>query len=110
VPADRALEYPADRTNATGVATAQDECGQVVVTFSDATTTGCGATRTIVRTWTATDACGNVTSLPQNIVVRDTIKPGLTLPPNITLQCPADGGTNSTGVARAQDACGIRGW
>ncbi len=106
-PADLVLECPADiRTNVTGTATAQDECGQVAIAFSDSITPGCGATKTIVRTWTATDACGNTTRVPQTITVRDTVKPSLIVPPALTLECPADTGTNATGTATALDACG----
>ena len=57
------------RTNVTGVATAQDDCGKVTVSYSDAVTNGCGGTKVIARTWTATDLCGNSTSAVQTITV-----------------------------------------
>ncbi len=105
-PPDRVLECPADtRTNVTGVATAQDDCGKVTVTFSDAVSDGCLGTRTILRTWTATDTCGNSVSCVQTITVRDTTKPTITCPPNRILECPANTGTNATGVATASDTC-----
>lgn len=105
-PADLALECPADTTpGSTGVASAQDNCGQVSVSFSDAVTPGCGSTRTIVRTWTATDACGNSASALQNIIVRDTTPPLISAPPSLTLECPADTSPSNTGTATAQDGC-----
>src|SRR5262249_35788841 len=60
LPANRVLECPGDtRTNVTGVALAQDVCSSVILTFSDIVSNSCGATKTVWRTWTATDACGN---------------------------------------------------
>jgi hypothetical protein len=105
-PADLILECPADtRTNVTGVATAQDDCGQVTVSFSDALTPGCGGTRVIARTWTVVDQCGNSTNAVQTITVRDTLPPSVIAPPNVVLECPAIPTTNVTGVAAATDGC-----
>src|SRR5439155_3635753 len=105
-PSDRVLECPADtRTNATGVATAQDTCSAVSIRYSDLTNNTCGGTMTIARTWTATDGCGNNSSCTQTITLRDTTKPTITCPTNLVLDCPADTRTNVTGVASAQDTC-----
>src|SRR5262249_21787547 len=60
----------------------------------------------INRTWTATDDCGNSSTCVQQITIRDTTTPQLSLPPNIVLQCPADTSTNNTGVATAVDTGG----
>src|ERR1051326_9529122 len=99
-PSDLVLECPADTsTNATGMATAQDTCGQVIIRYSDIVTNTCGVTKIISRTWTATDACGNVASCVQKITVRDTTRPSLSCPPSVVLECPADTTTNNTGVA-----------
>src|SRR5437667_9608045 len=58
-PTNITLECPATpTTNLTGVATAQDTCSSVTVTYSDSVTNNCGGSRIISRTWTATDACG----------------------------------------------------
>ncbi len=106
-PTDRVLECPADtRTNVTGVATAQDGCGAVTIRYSDVVTTNCGGTKVIARTWTATDLCGNSASCVQTITVRDTIRPTITCPANVVLECPADTRTNVTGLATATDGCG----
>lgn len=106
IPPNMTLECPADTsTNNTGIAIAQDGCSATTVTYSDVVSNSCGGTELIQRTWTARDQCGNVTNRVQLITVRDTTRPSLVLPPNITLECPATPGTNNTGVAVAQDAC-----
>src|SRR5205823_14128752 len=107
-PPNVTLECPADtRTNLTGVATAQDGCGAVTISYPDSVSNNCGGTKVILRTWTATDACGNSTNCVQTITVRDTTPPTISCPPNVVLECPATAtGTNATGVASAQDGCG----
>ncbi len=106
IPPNLTLECPADtRTNNTGVAIAQDTCSAVTVTYSDIVSNNCGGSKVIQRTWTASDSCGNTTNRIQTITVRDTTRPSLTLPPNLTLECPANTSTNNTGVATAQDGC-----
>jgi hypothetical protein len=107
-PANLTLECPATNTstNLTGTATATDGCGAVTLRYSDSVTTNCGAARVIQRMWTATDACGNVSSCVQTITVRDTTPPTIQCPTNVVLECPANTSTNNTGVASAQDGCG----
>src|SRR5678815_1390479 len=74
-------------------------------TFTDSVSNNCGGTRIILRNWRATDSCGNSTNGIQTITVRDTTPPALTMPANLTLECPAVTTTNNTGVATAQDGC-----
>ena len=59
------------------------------LTYSDVVSNSCGNTKTVWRTWTATDACGNSTNGMQTIVVQDTTKPSITCP-NISIQCTGD--------------------
>jgi uncharacterized protein affecting Mg2+/Co2+ transport len=105
-PADRTLDCPANTsTNATGVATAQDDCGKVQISYSDSISNTCGGTRVITRTWTAFDQCGNLANAIQTITVRDITPPILSVPPNVTLDCPANTAPSNTGVATATDSC-----
>jgi hypothetical protein len=100
------LECPAiTTTNVTGVATAQDTCSSVTISYSDLVSNSCGGAKLIARTWTATDACGNKASALQTITLRDTTPPTITAPPDLVLQCPADTRTNSTGMPITQDGC-----
>ena len=106
VPGSVVLECPADTsTNNTGVTTAQDACGEVTIVYSDVVSNSCGNTKTIWRTWSATDACGNSTNAVQTLTVRDTRPPSISAPPGVVLECPADISTNRNGVASALDAC-----
>ena len=60
--------------------------------FEDYLEGECQNSYTIVRTWTATDECGNSTSYVQTITVQDTTAPffdGEVLPQDITVDCDA---------------------
>src|SRR5205823_5636956 len=85
--ADAAIESPA--TPVFSAPTASDNCsGAPTISFSDATDQLCGASYKVTRTWTATDACSNVsTPVSQTITVGDTTAP--------TISCPADVLTNT---------------
>jgi hypothetical protein len=85
-PADVTIEC--DESTApsnTGTATATDGCDpSPAISYSDAETPGsCPEEKTITRTWTATDACGNSSSGVQTIEVVDTT------PPVISCNAPA---------------------
>ncbi|MFG6688080.1 gliding motility-associated C-terminal domain-containing protein, partial [Mariniflexile sp. HNIBRBA6329] len=91
IPSNITVECTQDTSSAsTGMSTATDTCGNVTITESDAEVAACGNTKTISRTWTATDECGNTTSLVQTISVVDTTKPTFTVPADITLECDQD--------------------
>jgi len=78
LPADVTLDCPADIDPlSTGQATALDTCGEVILTYDDQEVVGCGDTRTITRTWTATDESGNTNTGDQIITVADTTAPVL---------------------------------
>src|SRR6185436_12867709 len=84
VPADITVSCASDvpAVNYSAV-TATDNCvGPVTITHSDVRTTGiCDNRFSIVRTYTATDACGNASSKAQNIIVNDQTAPVLTSVP-----------------------------
>ena len=94
VPADRTLECPANTaTSATGIATAADACGTVVVTFTDGVVAGCGGSKVITRTWKAVDQCNNMATGVQTITVKDVTGPVLTLPIDVVIGMPGEHGT-----------------
>ncbi|MCF8280049.1 MAG: DUF11 domain-containing protein [Bacteroidales bacterium] len=70
------------------VLTATDDCmGMLPVTMTE-TITGVGCDKTIQRTWTATDACGNNATVSQTIEVNDAEPPVIAgTPANLTLHC-----------------------
>jgi hypothetical protein len=78
---------------ATGTATGTDNCGTVTITYNDnrAGLTGCNATGTIVRTFTATDASNNSLTCSVVITVQDLTAPVLSnCPTNITVNAAAN--------------------
>ncbi|UUC44502.1 HYR-like domain-containing protein [Flavobacterium cerinum] len=78
--------------------TANDNCsGAITVQGQDATTPGnCPNSYTIVRTWTFTDACGNTSSVSQNINVNDNVAPTFTAPADITIYADANCNYNAS--------------
>ena len=105
IPADVALACGASSDpDSTGSATATDDCaGDVVIVFADEVTGS-----SILRTWTAVDACGNSAEAVQTITVNsDTTAPVLVIPADASVGCGADTGTDVLGVATASDACDL---
>jgi hypothetical protein len=77
VPADYSSECDVDLV--LDDATATDNCSGATITYSESTTSGdCDQEYTLVRTWTATDNCGNASSASQTISVVDTTAPQIT--------------------------------
>ncbi len=88
------------------VLTATDNCSTATVTTSETILNGsCASNYTLVRTWTATDACGLTTIYTQNITVEDTTPPTFveTLPSNITVECSS---IPVAPILTALDSCG----
>ncbi|NOT32013.1 MAG: hypothetical protein HOP15_16325 [Planctomycetes bacterium] len=90
----------------TGSASATDDCSGVAsISHSDSVSQpdpAC-AFRTITRTWTATDGCGNSSSCVQMITVTDTTAPTISCPADVSLSgcCVSIG----IGTATATDDC-----
>ncbi len=80
IPSDMTVEC--DAIPALAMVTATDNCGNntnVNIEMTEESIKGdCEQERTITRTWTATDACGNVTTGTQVITVIDTTAPVFT--------------------------------
>ncbi|RMD68591.1 MAG: gliding motility-associated C-terminal domain-containing protein, partial [Bacteroidetes bacterium] len=77
---------------ATGSVVATDNCdpSPTVVFTQDSIPGGCAGSYTLVRTWTATDACGNESSATQTIEVGDSEAPVIAgVPADITAECSA---------------------
>lgn len=98
-----------------GWPTAEDNCtasADIVIDYMDdpnlTDLTGCNGTGTIVRRWTATDACGNTADVHvQTITIIDTLPPEFTsIPPDITVECDMlTDPNNLNGWADAEDNC-----
>ena len=84
VPADATVECDNIPVPAEVVAT--DDCSDVTVEFDQSN--GFGCPYTIVRTWSATDECGNTTTATQTLTVVDTTLPEFQDPPaDMTVEC-----------------------
>jgi gliding motility-associated-like protein len=86
-----------------------DNCsGTVTVRVADVVNQGsCANKFSVIRTWTATDVCGNSSTSSQIITVNDTIKPFIDgTPQNITVSCSDDIPTASITVVSPSDNCG----
>jgi hypothetical protein len=87
---------------------ATDNCSAVEVTFEDVETTiGCSGEMNFIRTYTATDACGNSVSATQEVTYNDIIAPTFTVPADVTVECDTDlSDLDVTGdVMDAADVC-----
>jgi len=103
-PDDITLNCPSDLDLA-GVPTVSDNCDMdPTVTYTQEMVAGsCMQEYTILRTWTATDACQNSASCVQEITIVDEVAPELTCPPTVTLSCAED--AYALGEPSAVDAC-----
>jgi hypothetical protein len=84
----------------TGIATATDNCGTPVVSYSDVTVGSI-----ITRTWKATDAAGNVTTATQKISGVDNTKPLISTLSNVTVVCGSSTAPSVTGTPKVSDNC-----
>ncbi|MBG6111418.1 acylphosphatase, partial [Flavobacterium sp. CG_9.10] len=100
LPADSTIYCPAIPVFANAIAT--DLCSSLTLTYDDITTTGiCDGNYSLTRTWTATDASGNVTTATQTINVVDNTSPTWTTTAtalDVTLEC-----NDFSGLSNAQN-------
>ncbi|MGB2423908.1 MAG: gliding motility-associated C-terminal domain-containing protein [Flavobacteriales bacterium] len=90
IPEDVVIEC--DEPMPTSMATASDNCSEPLVELSESLTDVINdGNYTLLRTFTATDACGNATSATQTVQVVDTIAPViLTELVDMTVECDSD--------------------
>ena len=91
-----------------GSATATDGCGAVTLTQSDAAISSNGCLRTQVRTFTATDACGNTATITRSVTWTEDITPPVFTGSytDVTLGCNPTNIDATLGSATATDGCG----
>ncbi len=92
----------------TDVPAATDGCSAVSVAYADEDADmSCTGAMNILRTFTATDACGNSTTSTQLIVFTDDVAPTFTAPADVTVECGTDlADLSMTGeVTDAADIC-----
>ncbi|TWT42046.1 HYR domain protein [Phycisphaerae bacterium RAS1] len=103
--ADVGCDEPSDPA-ATGFATASDDCGEATVSYQDVILPGaCDASYSIIRSWIATDACGNSASTVQFIFVSDTAAPIISVPADVIVECGDSTEPSATGEATVSDGC-----
>ena len=107
IPADVTVECSAQggqSVNIGGPATATDACDPSPTIINDAP--ALFLLGTTVVTWTATDSGGNSSTATQNVTVEDTTPPVLVPPPDVAVECVAQGGQPvDIGTATATDIC-----
>jgi len=93
-PADITLECDADTSPASAGSPSgvTDNCDAApALSSTDSSVPGsCPGEQTILRVWTASDACGNSASATQTITVVDTTAPTATIPADATVECDAE--------------------
>ena len=88
---DADCNYDASVSKTGDVTDEADNCTAVVdAVYSDVIDNSDPCSLVITRTWTATDDCGNTTSKDQIITVADDIKPLISCPADILVQCIDD--------------------
>ena len=115
VPADLAVECDgagnvAELEAWLGSASGGDECGDFTITHDyEGLNDDCGGTGSALVTWTAIDACGNVSTQSATFSIIDTTPPSLSVSADQTVEC--DGAGNGAeleawlGGATGSDEC-----
>ena len=85
---------------------ASDNCsGESDITIDLVEDTGTGCPFEITRTWTATDACGNLNTYTQVITVEDNEAPTITCPVDVIVICGESTDPTVTGIPLISDFC-----
>ncbi len=89
----------------TGMAAAYDNCSTVSISYTDGEIEG-SCPQSFIRTWTASDYCGNTSSCEQIINIIDNTAPVIVCPPTINIDCGSgDYSTDITGIPEVSDQC-----
>lgn len=92
----------------TGIAVAEDNCqANIEPTWVDDLSGYNGCAGIVLRSFHAVDICGNESMCVQEIMVFDNTPPVMVCPPPITVQCGQQNNLAVTGMAIANDDCGI---
>jgi len=108
IPADVSTECGQIPDVPVGSVQATDNCdSDVDIEYEEMTVPGpCQDTYTIIRSWLATDECGNTDSAEQRIEVGDTVDPILTnIPNDVTVECGEVPNPPAIGEVFATDNC-----
>ena len=105
LPADVTLEC--DEVYPPATPTVSDNCdSDFELTWSEVITPGtCNDSYSLVRTWRATDNCGNISTRSQRITVLDREAPVINAPADITVECTAIPEIPADGVVTTTDNC-----
>ena len=86
-------EFPEPTDGDEWMATGEDNCSLVTITWEDEVMpNACPGSSTLMRTFTATDACGNATSATQTMTQFDDVAPQVdenTIPEDVLVDCDA---------------------
>jgi len=85
---------------------ATDNCGKPTVAHVSDISDGKSCPQVIVRTYRATDACGNSRDWTQRIIVDDTTPPSVSPLNGIVVSCAGQVPAPNTGIVQAGDNCG----
>jgi len=84
-----------------------DVLNQIPVQYEEHISAGaCPEISLILRTWSASDSCGNTASASQSINVLASNPPTIDVPEDLILSCDASYEPDIAGVAVAEDGCG----
>src|SRR6185369_10041468 len=99
---------PANPAGSLGTATATDGCGAVTITSSDGAVVSNNCDRSLTRTFTALDGCGNTATVTRTVTWTDDLTPPTFTGSytNVVLGCNPANPAGSLGTATATDGCG----
>ena len=83
---ESSLDMACDMIDENILVTYTDNCNEVSITYADQEVSG-GCAGEIIRTYTATDLCGNASTFIQILDLFDDVAPEVTCAPDMTIEC-----------------------